>query len=183
MDIVEKKKALRKEIKARKKSISEESKARQAQNVFEALESLEEFRQASTILGYWALPDELPTAEFMNKWYSHKRLLLPVVIGDDLELFAFTGAACLVPQPPFGILEPRGTELVAPESVELVIVPGVAFDTEGHRIGRGRGYYDRLFTKMPHAIRIGVCLGEQMVNDVPCEAHDLRMNYVLHGNI
>lgn len=183
MDIVEKKKALRKEIKARKKLISEESKARQAQDVFEALESLVEFQQARTILGYWALPDELPTAEFMNKWSTHKRLLLPVVVGDDLELFAYTGAACLEPQPPFGILEPRGTELVAPESVELVIVPGVAFDTEGHRIGRGRGYYDRLFTKMPHAIRIGVCLGEQMVNAVPCEAHDLCMNYVLHGNV
>lgn len=181
MNIVEEKKALRKKIKERKKSISQENKAQQASVVFNTLESLPSFRQSQTVLGYWALPDELPTAEFMTAWCSRKRMLLPVVVGDELELFEYTGISCLVPQPPFGILEPRGTARVAPETVDLVIVPGVVFDYMGNRIGRGRGYYDRLFPKMPNAERIGVCFGEQMVNIVPCEKHDLPMDIVLPG--
>ena len=60
-------------------------------------------------------------------------------------------------------------------------MPGVVFDYMGNRIGRGRGYYDRLFPKMPNAERIGVCFGEQMVDIVPCEKHDLPMDIVLPG--
>ena len=183
MDIVQEKKALRKEIKERKRNITQQSKERQAKEVFDLLEGITVFQKARTVLGYWAMPDELPTEEFMNKWCDRKRMLLPVVVGDDLELFEYTGLACLVPQPPFGILEPRGTAQCPPAEVDLVIVPGVAFTYIGHRLGRGRGYYDRLFPRMPKASMIGVCLQEQLVQYVPCEEHDWIMNRVLAGQI
>lgn len=183
MNIVEEKKALRKVIKERKRNLSQEDKERQAKEVYNTLEVLPEFLNARTVLAYWALPDELPTEHFVNEWYLKKRILLPVVVGEDLELHEYSGPSCLQPQPPFGILEPRGTQLVAPNEVDCVIVPGVAFDDAGHRLGRGRGYYDRLFPKMPDALRIGVCLGEQMVENVPCEVHDCTMHRVLSGRI
>lgn len=185
MDIREDKKALRQEIKRRKAGLTQAEMERQARDVFSQLTSQTIFREAATLLAYWALPDELPTEGFINSWYAApgKRFLLPVVKGNDLELYEYTGPACLHPQPPFGILEPQGTQRVAAGEVDLVIVPGVAFSsTERQRLGRGRGYYDRLLPQMPQAIKVGVCLREQLVAHVPCEAHDLPMEYLFYSH-
>ncbi len=178
--LIAEKQVLRKSIKAAKQRLTSEEKQARARIVFDELVSLPEFTKAETILCYWALPDELPTAEFMNAYVHDKQLLLPVVTGDVLELYEYTGEICLQPQPPFGILEPRGTARIAPEQVDMAIVPGVAFDTQGGRLGRGRGYYDRLFPLLPQAFRVGVCFREQMVAHIPCEAHDVRMHKVLN---
>ena len=162
MDIREDKKALRQEIKRRKAGLTQAEMERQARDVFSQLTSQTIFREAATLLAYWALPDELPTEGFINSWYAApgKRFLLPVVKGNDLELYEYTGPACLHPQPPFGILEPQGTQ----------------------RVGRGRGYYDRLLPQMPQAIKVGVCLREQLVAHVPCEAHDLPKEYLFYSH-
>lgn len=181
-DIVEQKKALRAQIKERKKTLTPANIEQQARDTFTKFSSFEPFLRATTILAYWSLPDELPTHEIVNYWLetTSKRILLPVVNGNDLELYEYTGPECLQPQPPFGILEPRGTQRVDPSEVDLVVVPGVAFDLAKHRLGRGRGYYDRLFPQMPNATRVGVCLSEQVVSAIPCEPHDLPMDFLFY---
>jgi 5-formyltetrahydrofolate cyclo-ligase len=80
----------------------------------------------------------------------------------------------------FGIGEPTGPEFTDLESIDMIIVPGVAFDREGNRMGRGRGFYDRLLSTTPHAFKVGVAFGFQMVEQVPTEPFDIKMNKVIH---
>lgn len=170
---------LRREMRRRKKGVCASEAEREAALVFAQLGKMQQFQSAQTILAYWALPDELPTRSFILHTHGRKRVLLPAVRGDELVLHPFEGEDRMRPVPPFGILEPEGKEIVSPEEVDLVIVPGVAFSPAGHRLGRGKGFYDRLFPRMPHAVRVGVCLRTQLVDEVPFEPHDTLMDAVI----
>lgn len=83
----------------------------------------------------------------------------------------------------FGILEPtKRLPLVLPDEIDLFLCPGLGFDTHGGRIGRGKGYYDSvLAAARPDAIRLGICFGYQLVDEVPMEDHDIRMHGVIAG--
>jgi 5-formyltetrahydrofolate cyclo-ligase len=78
----------------------------------------------------------------------------------------------------FGNLEPKANAPKAPFESDFIVVPGLAFDPSGGRLGRGAGYYDRLLTKF-QGVRIGVCFTELLVERVPCEDHDIRMDFVV----
>ena len=143
------------------------------------VEDLDRFREAKVVLLYWSMEDEVQTHDFVEKWYKSKTILLPCVDGDDLRLRQYTGADCMREGEQFGIGEPTGEEYTDLESVDAIIVPGVAFDKEGHRMGRGRGFYDRLLKSTPNAYKIGVCFDFQMVESVPVEPHDVMMDKVV----
>ena len=143
------------------------------------VEELDRFREAKVVLLYWSMEDEVQTHAFVEKWYKSKTILLPCVDGDDLRLRQYTGADCMREGEQFGIGEPTGEEYTDLESVDAIIVPGVAFDKEGHRMGRGRGFYDRLLKSTPNAYKIGVCFDFQMVESVPVEPHDVMMDRVV----
>lgn len=143
------------------------------------VEALEEFRRAGTVLLYWSMEDEVQTHAFVNRWYERKCLLLPCVDGDELRLRQYTGPECLKAGEQFGIGEPVGPEFTDLDRVELIIVPGVAFDRSGNRMGRGRGFYDRLLKSTPNAYKVGVAFGFQMVESVPVEEFDVPMNRVI----
>lgn len=106
-----------------------------------------------------------------------KRIVLPVVIGEELELRLYTGPHDLAIGP-YGIAEPTGEVFTRYESIDLAIVPGVAFDASGHRLGRGKGYYDKL---LPHitAFKMGICFPFQLVDEVPAEPFDVCMNTII----
>jgi len=78
----------------------------------------------------------------------------------------------------FGILEPRADAPPAGISFDLILVPGIAFDRNGGRLGRGRGYYDR-FLACASGFVSGVCFDDQLVSEVPCEPHDARMDAII----
>ncbi len=142
------------------------------------LEQCKLFQKASCIALYHALPGEVQTAAFIDKWYQKKRLLLPLVDGDDLRMFQYDGPES-VQTGAFGILEPKadGTE-VKPEAIDLMIVPGVAFDRNHNRMGRGRGFYDRLLSSVTSP-KIGLCYEFQMVPEIPTEPFDIKMDYIV----
>ena len=143
------------------------------------VEALEEFRRAGTVLLYWSMDDEVQTHDFVNRWYREKCILLPCVDGDDLRLRQYTGSECLKAGEQFGIGEPTGPEFTDLDSVELIIVPGVAFDSEGNRMGRGRGFYDRLLKSTPKAYKVGVAFDFQVIDRVPVEEFDVAMDRVV----
>ena len=147
-------------------------------DVLNRLEAHPVFQQAHTILIYHSLPDEVNTHDFIRKWSAHKQILLPVVIGDDLELRRYTGSADLK-KGAYGIEEPVGEPFTDYDSIDLAIIPGVAFDTHGNRLGRGKGYYDRLLPRLPHTYKIGICFPFQLLEEIPTEALDVRMDEVL----
>ena len=82
----------------------------------------------------------------------------------------------------FGILEPQGERPCPAGEIDLVVCPGVAFTADGRRLGRGRGYYDR-YLGVPafRGFRVGVCYAHQLVDDLPVEPHDVRMDRVITG--
>ena len=83
----------------------------------------------------------------------------------------------------FRILEPQGQDLPFPSlRVDLVLVPGVAFDAAGHRLGRGKGYYDQFFASCPQvaaSYKLGIAFPFQIVGEIPTEPHDIQMDEVL----
>lgn len=149
-------------------------------DVLTALEAHPAFETADTVLLYHSLPDEVSTHAFVQKWSTLKRVLLPVVVGSDLELRLYTSPEDLKPGT-YGILEPVGEAFADYEAVQFVAVPGVAFDRQGNRLGRGKGYYDRLLPLLTNAFRAGVCFPYQLVEEVPAEPFDVRMHCVIAG--
>ena len=170
---------IRKIVRGLKKEVPLEEKKRRSMPIMERVSTLPAFEQAKTVLLYWSMDDEVYTHEFVRQWYERKRILLPCVDGDDLRLRQYTGPECMKAGEQFGIGEPTGPEWTDLESVEVIVVPGVAFDKKGNRLGRGRGFYDRLLASTPNAYKIGVAFDFQMVEDVPTEPFDKPMDIVI----
>ena len=126
------------------------------------------------------MPDEVPTPDFIRKWQFEKRFVLPCVVGDELELKYFRGEEEMKSGENFQIPEPVGEPLQSYEEIDLAIVPGMAFDAQRHRLGRGKGYYDKTLCNIK-APKIGVCFSFQFVGQVPVDAFDIPMDEVIHG--
>ena len=108
-----------------------------------------------------------------------KTVVLPVVTGEgEMELRVYHGADSLR-RGAFDILEPVGERFADYESIDLAVIPGMAFDDSGHRLGRGKGYYDRFLVNLPHCYKIGMCFDFQRVEHVPCESTDIAVDEVI----
>ena len=128
------------------------------------------------MLLYSALPDEVPTLEVLKFWGEKKKLLLPVVHEEKMYVKVFTTEKQLKCGA-LNILEPQGEVFTALSSIDLILVPGLAFDAYGHRCGRGKGYYDR-FLSQPKvkAKTIGVGFDFQCLPIVPTDEHDIVLD-------
>ena len=79
----------------------------------------------------------------------------------------------------YGIMEPMGKLFTDYAGIDVAIVPGMGFDKSGHRLGRGKGYYDRFLPKAVNAYKIGVCFGFQKLEDIPSDNYDVIMDEVI----
>ena len=156
--------------------LSEAEKLSAADLVFERLENSAAFQMAEKILLYHSLPDELDTRRFLKKWKDIKKFFLPRVNGVNLELLPYNETKLEIGS--FYIEEPTGNDIHPVEEIELIIVPGVAFDKKGRRLGRGKGFYDRLL-QSAKATKIGVGYEFQLVDDIPAEDHDVPMDIII----
>lgn len=172
----EKKKLLRKQIKEEKKRQPAEVLTMNSSALLKQLEEHPRFIASNTILCYYSLGDEVQTHAFVEKWHTTKKILLPVVAGDVLELRHYTGKDCLKVGA-FHIEEPTGETFTRYEEIELGIIPGVSFDKQGNRLGRGKGYYDKLLPSL-HSYNIGICYRFQAREEIPSEPFDRRMDEV-----
>lgn len=154
--------------------------AAQSESLMARLESDERFLAARTVLAYHSLPDEVDTHALIKRWYRRKVILLPVVCGDVLRLRRYVGPGQMRTGS-FHIEEPTGDDFTGYEAIDLALVPGMAFDAAGHRLGRGRGYYDRLFSHPAFSAvyKIGLCFDFQLLPQVPVESTDVPVDCVL----
>ena len=138
------------------------------------------FVRAHTVALYHALAGEVDTHDFIRYWGTRKRILLPVTCGHNLELRPYQPGMPMNTGP-YGIMEPQGEAFSNYADIDLIVVPGLAFDAQGHRLGHGKGYYDRLLlTLQPYNVyKIGMCFEYQKVAQVPTEEHDIAMDEVL----
>ena len=133
------------------------------------------------IVAYYSLPDEVCTHQLLDELLAAgKNVYLPKVVSDtEMVLCRYTGRDSLQ-KGAFGILEPTGPVMPKEKynDIKVVLVPGVAFDKENRRLGRGKGYYDRFLAAFKGKT-IGVCFDFQKVAEVPVDAHDITVDCVV----
>ena len=170
------KRDIRRRIKNMRLVLTEAEKLQAADSVFARLEQSAPFLMANHILLYHSLPDELYTHAFLKKWGAKKHFYLPRVNGVNLEILPYEQSRLELGS--FHIEEPVGDDLVDPSVLELIVAPGVAFSRKGGRLGRGKGYYDRLLADTK-ATKIGVAYHFQLLDEIPLEPHDIPMDIVI----
>lgn len=135
--------------------------------------------KAHTVLAYYSLPDEVCTHQLLDRLVVHDKIvLLPKVLSDEtMELRRYTGVHDLR-EGSYHIMEPVGELFADLQQIDVALIPGMAFDAQGHRLGRGKGYYDRLLVGMC-CKTIGICFDFQKVPEVPVDSTDIAVNLVL----
>lgn len=173
------KKEIRQEIKQLKDCLTDDKKKQSANRVFEKIAETELFHHAHNILLYNSLPDELSTKDVIQKWSKSKNIYLPRVNGDNLEILPYDANS--LEKGSFNIYEPIGENTYNISIIDMIIVPAIAYDQNGNRIGRGKGYYDRLLQKAP-ALKIGVGYDFQLISHINSEPHDIPVDIIVTPN-
>ena len=176
------KKELRQFIRNEKRQYSSSQLEELSLSVLSRLNGNGHLQRAETILMYYSLPDEVNTHVYIDQLLEQgKKILLPEVIdGENMVIREYTGKHDLK-EGAFHIMEPIGS--LFPEEryheIDLAIIPGMAFDAKRNRLGRGKGYYDRFLQKIPQVYKIGICFPFQLVDEIPTEETDIKMDAIM----
>jgi 5-formyltetrahydrofolate cyclo-ligase len=173
------KQALRKMIREKKRAMTEmqieEASARLAQQLYQS----PLYRQATTIYGYLPYNQEVRTIPMLERALAEgKRVAVPKVYGDEMR-FLYIDDLSRVEKGYAGIPEPIDDGSVAEDPTALVLMPGLAFDKAGHRIGYGGGFYDKFLSAEPDHPTLALCYGFQMLDELPTEEFDVPVDCVL----
>ncbi len=172
------KKELRNRIRSIRRSLSADQHQALSQSILEHIKTSGILNNADLILAFCPFdgePDISPIFSEIIK--AGKKLLLPKVVGKSMKLCKVCSIETLNPGN-FCILEPAECEEVDPEKVELALVPGVAFDRKGCRLGMGKGYYDRILGKV-RGLKVGVAFSFQVLEEIPCDPWDQNVDAIL----
>lgn len=186
---METKSCIRKQILVRRNELSQEERKDKSRIITEKLLALQEYWKAEAVLGFLGYGSEVETLSFLEKAVlDGKRVYCPVSEPDGtMEFYRFTGRNALR-EGYKGIMEPsREAELFdrkqpKEEGHSLMIMPGVAFDKKCHRIGYGKGFYDRYLASFAPDFTAAVCFSCQIVEALPTEEHDFIPDMVLTEN-
>ena len=175
--IDEKKRVLRNCIARKKKEFSLSVLEERSETLLQTIELLPEFVHAQTVFLYYSMPDEVATHAFVKKWSETKEIYLPVIEEGEMKLRLYSSDEMLRTGV-FNIREPQGNLCSDYKLIDFAIVPGVAFDRQCFRMGRGKGYYDRVLPLLSCA-KAGICFAFQIVENVPVDEWDVPMDYVI----
>ncbi|MFO0827800.1 MAG: 5-formyltetrahydrofolate cyclo-ligase [Phycisphaerales bacterium] len=175
--IVEAKKVLRAEIRARLAAMDPAARRVASRAACARLLALDEVRDAGAVLFYMAMPVEVDPSVVMSECLRDGvRVAVPVIDRDSGELEAIEIESLderWFRRDKMGILEPIGGARIRATELDAIVVPGLAFDRRGGRLGRGAGYYDRLLVRVtPRCRTIGFAFDCQVVESVPVDTHD-----------
>jgi 5-formyltetrahydrofolate cyclo-ligase len=180
LDPAEEKRAFRDRMRTVRASIPPPERERLAARAEARLLALPELATARTVLLFYSFGTEIPTEVLMRRLLARGlRVLLPYLTESAME------AAEIRPGDPleatdYGPKEPTGRVAVDPAEVDVVVTPGLAFDRSGGRLGYGGGHYDRYLTRLhPAAVRIGIGFASQVVDEVPEEPTDQRVDVIV----
>lgn len=178
----DKKNKLRYEIGQIIKQYSAVELASKSQEVFSVLELTGQFRDASNILIYNAMLDEVSTKQFIERWKNEKTFFLPVVDGDQLKFCILDGNTQSV-KSKLGVEEPTSRQFCTDFSkIDMALIPGVAFDRKANRLGRGKGYYDRFLSINKKLLKVGICFDFQLLDSIPSDDKDVKMDIIVSEN-
>ena len=172
---------LRKNIRERKRQFTSKMLGELSLMLINKLLENDKIKEANTILMYYSMPDEVNTHQVVDTLVAlGKKVLLPVVInGEELEIREYKDKNDLIEGIAYHIMEPVGEKYNDYKNIDVAVVPGMSFDDNGNRLGRGKGYYDRFLKQIPQAYKIGICFNFQKVKAVPTEETDIKMDEVI----
>ena len=175
---MEEKKQIRKQIFAARKAHTDEQIEEWSRMIADRVTTLPEYKDAKRILAYADYNHEVMTGFIIEAaWRDSKEVAVPKVVGQDMVFYKLTDFAQLE-KGYFGIPEPARGEIVQWEEA-LMIMPGVAFDRQNHRVGYGGGFYDRFLEKHPEVCRVAVGFSFQILSEVPTEPTDIRPQVIV----
>ena len=175
------KEKLRKEVKEKRRKHSKEENRKKSKEIKEKLFNLKEFKEAETILFYISYDGEVFTHDMILESFYKKNIIIPIsnphnysLTLSHLKSWEELGIGS------YGILEPRIEKIrkTNVEDLELIIVPGIAFDKNGNRLGHGKGYYDRILGKT-NATKIGLAFEFQIVGKIPTNENDKPVDIII----
>ncbi|MFZ5855276.1 MAG: 5-formyltetrahydrofolate cyclo-ligase [Chloroflexota bacterium] len=175
----ETKSLLRQQYRKLRATLGDEKRARASRSICEELERWTAFQQSKTILAYMPIKNEVDLTPLLTR-HPEKRWVLPRIIPEEGHRMVFHpyDAARLV-RHPFGMAEPAADlPTIPPEALELVLVPGLAFDRHGWRLGYGGGYYDR-FLKGFAGISAGIVFRALLLEELPHGEFDVPVQWVV----
>lgn len=141
------------------------------------------YRNASSVFGYLSYNQEVRTLPILRRaQLDAKRVAVPKIFGKQMR-FIWLDDLCAVRSGSYGIAEPIADEPIADDETALVLVPGLAFDAQGHRCGYGGGFYDRFLAEHPTHPALALCYGFQMLAHIKTEAHDICVDHVLFQEV
>ena len=176
---------IRKEILNRLRTQPEDQRAFKSNEITRKVVSSEEFISSRVIMVYVSMTEEVDTFDLINKAFdTGKRVIVPYSLKDKNEIIPSEMKDLKedLERGAYGILEPKIDKIrkVPISDIDLVIVPGVAFDEKNNRLGRGKGYYDKFIKELSaQTTTIGLCFDFQIVKDIPKDLHDLPVDKII----
>lgn len=152
-------------------------KTAKSTRIIERLISLDVFAQSNSILLYYSSPLEVSTKKLINRLLlTNKQIYLPSTRELKVNLI-YKNTEYI--EKLMGIKEPKSPSSKLPATLDVAIVPGLAFDTEGYRLGYGGGWYDKILEEINVKTIIGLCFQEQLVQKLPAESHDKPVDVII----
>ncbi len=170
------KKELRLRLIKKRKALSDHEREEKSKGILRCLELLPEIKKSKSVLCYVSIREEVSTREFIEKNINTKKIIVPVMIDNQIVPCILSSVNELSPGK-FGIPEPINKNRYNGE-IDCILVPGIGFDMEGYRIGYGYGHYD-IFLRNRKGIKIGLCFEAQLQKKFPHEQHDIPMNIII----
>ena len=162
----------------KRNSLSKEEILGKSKKIKINLFSLDHYKNSKTIMFFVSFNSEVHTHEMIRDALKSKTVVVPKVAQHEIEPSVIIDFDNLI-SGKFGIPEPIETMKIAHKNIDLVLVPGIMFDKEGHRVGYGFGYYDKFLKKTPKAVKIGLAFDFQVVDKIPKETHDMPVNLIV----
>ena len=173
------KKELRRQIRELKRAMTNEQIDAASARLGELFLNCPQYQEAKTIYGYLPYNQEVRTVPMLEQAMREgKRVAVPKCYGDEMR-FIYMEDLSKVEKGYANIPEPIADEPVADDETALVLMPGLAFDPQGHRCGYGGGFYDKFLAAEPKHPTLALCYEFQMLPHLETEAHDIPVNYVL----
>ena len=173
------KKELRRAIRERKRAMTEEEIVSRSAKLGVLFTQSDAYKNAKTIYGYLPYNQEVRTVPMLEQALRDgKRVAVPKVYGDEMK-FLYLDDLTKVSKGYAGIPEPIADGPVADDTTALVLMPGLAFDPQGHRIGYGGGFYDKFLAAEPNHPTLALCYEFQMLPELHTEEHDIPVDTVL----
>lgn len=172
------KKRLRTVKLAQRRQLSPQLKLKKDEKILKRILQTEFYKKAHTILFYLPIHGEVDLTGMFEKDKKKKRFILPRINGSKLDLHEISDLRHTA-KGKFNVIEPKKhLEKIPPQAIDLILVPGVVFGKDGHRIGYGKGFYDRLLKKT-RGLKIGIAYHFQIVKNISGELHDVPMDIIV----